>query len=148
MNTTKRLAHAFLPLALLALGGFAAAQQTYLTATIDQAQETPPSGSAGTGQGCFVLDVAAHTLTFNITYSGLGSAETASHIHQGAPGVPGPVLIPLPLGSPKIGTVATTAPIEAALLANNTYVNIHSMTFGGGEIRGQILVTATPSPGQ
>jgi hypothetical protein len=43
----------------------------------------------------------------------------------------------------------TPAGAEAALLAglaaNQTYLNIHSTTFGGGEIRG-LLAAATPAP--
>lgn len=47
------------------------------------------------------------------------------------------------------GTTATAeAALEAAALAGKAYFNIHTSTFGGGEIRGFLTATsATPEPG-
>jgi len=110
------------------------------TAEIDEAQETPPSGSAGTGTGTFVLDDATGLVSFTVTFSGLGSAETASHVHVAPPGVPGGIVYALPLGSPKVGvSPALSAAEQADMLAGNHYVNIHSVNFPAGEIRGQIV---------
>jgi cysteine-rich repeat protein len=115
------------------------------TATLDQAQETPPTGSAATGSGTFVLDTVANSLSFNITFSGV--VETMAHIHQGPPGVPGAILFflnPQGGGSPKIGVWnSISAGNMADILANNTYVNIHSAAFPGGEIRGQIVAVCS-----
>lgn len=119
----------------------ASAQQTYFQATINASQEVPPNVSTATGNACVILDVAAHTVTFNIAYSGLTSNETAAHFHQGAPGVNGGVIIPLPAGNPKIGTLPTTPAQEAAFLAGNVYINIHTVNFPGGEIRGQVVAS-------
>lgn len=119
----------------------AQAQQTYFQATINALQETPPNPSTATGTACVVLDQTAHTVTFNIQYGGLTSNEIAAHFHQGAFGVAGPVIIGLPAGSPKIGSLPTTPAQEAAFLAGNVYINIHTVNFGGGEIRGQVALT-------
>ncbi len=132
-------------LAFAAFSADASAQKLTFTATIDQAQETPPTGSPATGKATFVVDRATKTLSFFITFSGLGSAEVSAHIHQGAPGVPGPILFALPLGSPKIGTWNYPAAQEQNIITGLTYVNIHSANFGGGEIRGQILIESTPT---
>lgn len=44
------------------------------------------------------------------------------------------------------GTVATArAAFLTALNAGNTYFNIHTSTFGGGEIRGQLIAVPEPS---
>jgi hypothetical protein len=111
-----------------------------LYADIDGKQEVPPTASAGTGNGYFAIDTAANTLSFNISFAGLGSAETLAHIHgPAAPGMNAGILFNLPLGSPKIGTWNYPEMQEANILGGLTYVNIHSALLGSGEIRGQIL---------
>jgi hypothetical protein len=108
--------------------------------------------SPATGSGTFVMDTVANTLSFDITFSGLTSAETAAHIH----GFSGPtacagILFGLPAGSPKIGVWSFLEAQEANIIAGLTYVNIHTVNFGSGEIRGQIEEvpcppTPTPTP--
>ena len=132
--------------ASLLLAGLAQAQIVYLQATLNAAQEVPPTTSTGTGLGCFSFDPSTNTLSFNITYTGLSSAETAAHFHLGNVGVNGGVVFGLPLGTPKIGNWVMTASQVTALLANGIYANIHSTVFPGGEIRGQVMVVAQPTP--
>jgi hypothetical protein len=135
-------------LCTLAFAGVARATVTQFIATINGAQETPPNGSAGTGTGSFVLDTGvAHSLTFNITFSGLGSAELFAHIHGPAPkGTPAVVIFGLPAGSPKVGVWSPLTPTQEQMILDNlTYVNIHSTVFPGGEIRGQIVSIAHPT---
>jgi hypothetical protein len=65
------------------------------------------------------------------------------HIHKGPAGVSGSVLFPIG-PSPYSSPMAFTSPAlstgqEDSLMNNLYYVNIHSATFGGGEIRGQII---------
>ncbi|MBK7877450.1 MAG: CHRD domain-containing protein [Planctomycetes bacterium] len=146
MLTARLVTRFFAPLACVALATLGFAQQTYLTAVINSAQETPPNTSTATGNACMILDQTAHTITFNINYSGLTSAEVAAHFHQAPAGSAGPVIIGLPAGAPKIGTLATTPAQEAAFLAGNVYINIHTSTFPGGEIRGQVLPGVVPAP--
>jgi hypothetical protein len=139
-----------LPLAFALFASFAPAQTTLLSCpSIDGFQETPPVATAATGSACFVLDQTAHTLSYNVTFAGLGSPEISAHIHTGAFGVPGGVTFVFGAGSPKIGVFATTPAQEATILASGMYVNIHSVVFSGGEIRGQIipLACAPPQPG-
>jgi len=133
--------------AALVLPALAAAQITQLRAVLNGAQETPPVATAATGVACLVLDQTAGTLTFNITYAGLGSPEIAAHIHQGAVGTPGGVIFGLPGANPKLGMLLVSPAQATLILSGNTYINIHTSVFGGGEIRGQILVGACPGPG-
>jgi hypothetical protein len=67
------------------------------------------------------------------------------HIHKGAVGVSGPVVIPfadLPSGSTNqeyhFTSPSLTAEQEADLKAGNYYVNIHSNANPGGELRAQL----------
>lgn len=117
-----------------------------LAAALSGANERPtPVNSAGTGSGTFTLN--NNTLTFQITYTGLGSMATAAHLHgpataeEAAP----PMIDLAPFHSGAFGTsgsfaglVILTADQKAAILAGKAYVNIHTVNFGGGEIRGQI----------
>jgi hypothetical protein len=111
-----------------------------LFAVANGAQETPPTGSAATGVGWVKVDTIANTLTYSFTFNGLGSAEQLAHIHGFAPaGTPAGIKFNLALGNHKTGTVAYPQGDEANYLAGLSYFNVHSVNFGGGEIRGQIL---------
>ncbi|MEQ1834055.1 MAG: CHRD domain-containing protein, partial [Candidatus Eisenbacteria bacterium] len=103
-------------------------------------QETPPVPSSALGAGRFIIDTDANTVTYRITYGGLSSAETAAHIHGvAAQGAPAGVLVGLPAGNPKVGVWNYLEAQEADILAGRTYANIHTVNFGGGELRGQIV---------
>ncbi|MEO7911304.1 MAG: CHRD domain-containing protein [Roseiflexaceae bacterium] len=108
------------------------------------ASETPESVGPGRGSGTLLLlpaDPVTSTrkLIFDIQFSNLYAAETMAHIHKGAPKVIGPIIEPLPLGSPKRGVLNIQAQTAEDLLAGLLYVNIHSLALMNGEIRGQIL---------
>ncbi len=123
----------------------APAEVIQFTATLDggQANECNDggTGSAGAGSGAFALDTETGVVSYEITFVGLGSAESAAHVHGPAePCVGGGILYGLPPGSPKVGvSPPLTAEEQADMRAGRHYVNIHSNTFPGGEIRGQIL---------
>lgn len=113
------------------------------TSTINGAQEVPSTIIPASGSGNFTIDTAANTLSFNINFSGLSSAETSAHIHgPAATGANAPILFTLPPGAVKNGIWNYPENLEADILAGRTYVNIHSLLFPNGEIRGQILPEA------
>ena len=102
-------------------------------------QESTPSGSSARG-GCFG-QFNAGASEFAIVCSHNVSSPTIAHIHNGAPGVDGPIAFDLgdPL-SPIVATWQGMTPADVnALLAGNLYVNIHASGRPEGEIRGQIL---------
>jgi len=107
--------------------------------SLEGSQEVPPSGSTATGGGTVDVDTVNNILSYNLSYQGLSGTETAAHIHGFAPrGANAGVLIGLSTGSPKVGTFNYAENQEANILAGQTYVNIHTDSFPGGEIRGQI----------
>ena len=132
--------------ACVVLSALSHAQLVYFSSTINQAQETPPTGSPATGVGCVTLDTSTNIISYNVTFTGLLGTQTAAHIHVGAPGVAGGIIVGIPNGSPSTGTAALTPAQAATLTAGNYYFNIHSTVFGGGEIRGQILPVPAPVP--
>jgi CHRD domain len=156
------------------------ATPTNLMANLTQGLEVPATGSPGTGSATILLDQAANTLTVHVTFSGLTSGTTASHIHccldslfqtgvnigvaTTTPTFPG-----FPLGvtsgtydhvldlkqassyNPAFITAqgGTVAGAEAALIRGivngETYLNVHTTNFPGGEIRGFLVGAAAPA---
>jgi hypothetical protein len=122
-------------------------------------QETPPVATSATGNGWVLVSTDGSTITYYVAYSGLSGPAVAAHIHTGAAGVAGGVILPLVVSaSPMVGTltaanftpsgaITTFAQAVAAIGAGNTYFNIHTAANPGGEVRGQIGVTlAAPAP--
>jgi len=92
--------------------------------------------------GTFQLDTATAMVTYSITQTGppLGSPEVAAHVHVAPIGVPGPIVVGLPPGSPKVGGYGHLTAVQMDdMRFGRHYVNIHSAAFPAGEIRGQIL---------
>ena len=141
---------------LLALGlpGAALAQTTF-TAVLSGDAEVPAVETAATGSVTATLD--GSTLTVTGSFSDLSSAVATdiaggAHLHVGYAGQNGPVALPLSL---TLGEGMTSATLEAAdntfeltdeqitaLEGQQMYVNIHSTTYTGGELRGQVLPDA------
>jgi hypothetical protein len=139
--------------AVLALGAASGAFATTFSyiANLSGANENPANGSPGTGMAFVIYDDVATTISASVSFSGLTAPATASHIHgPGGPGVNAPVLFPFS-GVPAAtsgsfnGTFAINATQVGYLNSDQLYVNIHTQTFPGGEIRGQIVPEATPT---
>ena len=104
-------------------------------------QEVPhPKGTKAGASGHFAATLTGTTLKWTLTFGHLSGPAMAAHVHTGARGVSGPVIIPLcgPCHSPLSGSATPTAAQIAALKAGKTYVNVHTAKNPGGEIRGQV----------
>jgi hypothetical protein len=114
---------------------------------IDGLQEVGPVVTPATGIGLISIDQAIDDLGYDIRISALSGPETAAHIHGFAPpGMNAGVVHTLPAGPRKLGVWAYAAGQEASILAGLSYINVHSMVFAGGEIRGQIQGLDCPQP--
>lgn len=103
----------------------------------------------GTGTIAGDYDDVTNILNYLIEWMKLTTPVTNMHFHDAAVGDPGGVdlSIPAPWLSPEIGTgIVLTDPQEINLLSGNWYVNVHTSNFGGGEIRGQVIVAPVPIP--
>jgi hypothetical protein len=136
---------------------------------------TPATGTStllyNQGTGAFTVTLSFSGLTGNTVPVGPGNAP--AHIHLGGPGVNGPIAIPL-VGIPAGGTSftnytrtftfaelltigvsdANVAALQATLnglvgasvgTTAGLYANVHTTTFPGGEIRGNMAVIPEPS---
>lgn len=130
-----------------------------LTAAADNAVNSTGSGSATVD-----WNAATDTFSYVLTWTGLTGSATMAHIHIGAPGVNGPVVIPffttvMPAADSLSGTltaadfsadptdgVNTIADVATAIEDGDAYVNIHTAEYPGGEIRGQLAVSNVPEP--
>ncbi len=108
-------------------------------------QEVPTNASSATGTALFSVDPTTKVLTGTVTTAGISGVS--AHIHDGAKGVAGPVVIALSGGTGGVWTVpANTVLTDAqftSLQAYGYYVNVHSSAFPAGEIRGQIEYRAS-----
>lgn len=121
------------------------------TASLSGLQEVPPNASPGTGSATVNYDDVTGILDWNISYSDLTAAATAGHFHgPAAPGTNAGVQVALTgvsgISGTVIGSAAITGTQATDLIAGLWYINIHTSTFPGGEIRGQV-VSAVPLPG-
>lgn len=107
-----------------------------------------------TGRGMVVAEILDDTLIVSGSFGGLGSPVNVNisggaHLHTGIAGTNGGITIPLniDLDANNLGgkfqaagnTYVLTPEQKTALLARGLYANIHTMTYGAGEIRGQLL---------
>jgi len=115
---------------------------TEFTATLSAAQEVPkPHGVSSNATGTFTATLKGTTMQWKLTFKGLSGAATQAHVHLGARGKAGPVLIALcgaGCRSPVSGATIVSAPVVKALATGGTYVNVHTARNPGGEIRGQL----------
>ncbi len=116
-----------------------------LSASMDCAQAgTCGAGGTGTGTASITFDTATNLLSWNVSWSGLSGADFLAHFHGPAlPGVVAGVQVGIGIPSPRIGSAILSASQASDLLAELWYVNIHSTTFTGGEIRGQVIPEPT-----
>ncbi len=102
-------------------------------------QEVPPVTTAATGTGTIMIGMDM-SVSGSVTTTGI--AGVAAHIHEGAMGANGPVIVPLTKTSDNVWSVPAGAKLTAAQYASykagKLYVNVHSAANKGGEIRGQL----------
>lgn len=127
------------------LAASATAQIQYYSAYLDGAQEVPATASAGHGFGVVRFDAGTNGVQLFCYHTGLTSNAVAGHLHLGAAGINGGVIVGMTQTAPNTwtGSGVLTAPQAAALAAAGTYLNIHTTNFGGGEIRGQAVLSKT-----
>jgi hypothetical protein len=110
--------------------------ETMLGAKLDAMQDH----AASKGVGTFTATITGSKLSWHLTFKHLTGKAVAAHIHVGAKGKSGNVLIPLcaPCTKAAMGTVKLNAMELRDVTKAATYVNVHTAKYPNGEIRGQI----------
>ena len=124
----------------LALAGASAGTKT-LTTTMKGAKEVPKGAPKGSGKAVVTLNASTGKVCW--TFSNLKGLDkvTASHIHQAPVGKAGNVVVPFFAGTLKAkGCVTASKSVVAAIVKkpNGYYVNIHTVKYPAGAIRGQL----------
>jgi hypothetical protein len=127
--------------------------ETHLTGD----EEVPAIVTGGQGQATFKLSADGQSVSYKLNVANLEDIIQA-HIHIGAPGVNGSVVVflfgPVAGGVDVSGRLAegsfgtgdlinvpagfALSDLIAAIEAGNAYVNVHTVAHTGGEIRGQL----------
>ena len=139
----------FALLAALALLVFAAVssakpreQMFHLSATLNAGQEIPKQAVKNqVAHGTFTATLSGTHLAWKLTFAKLTGAATAAHIHLGAKGKSGNVVVALcgPCKSGMKGTGTVSAALLKTIEKHGTYVNVHTAKNPAGEIRGQLV---------
>jgi len=107
--------------------------------TLAGAQEVPPVVSTATGSGTITVGA---DMGISGSVSTVGLEGTMAHIHKGAPGQNGPVVVPMVKSADNVWSIAAGAKLTEAQMQDfkdgNLYVNVHSAANKGGEIRAQL----------
>jgi hypothetical protein len=123
--------------ALLAGGGSALAVD--LKVNLTGADEVPPVTTSASGTGTVTV-APDKSVSGSIKTSGLEA--TMAHIHVGAPGNNGPVILTLNKGADGTWSVPPGSKLTdeqyAKFKAGELYVNIHSTEHKSGELRAQL----------
>lgn len=126
--------------------------RTDLDATLTGAAEVPDPGDPdGAGAAAVIMDSELGQACYGLSVSNITLPAAAAHIHEGAAGVAGPVVVPFTTAPDANGDASGCVAVEAALMQRiienpaNFYVNVHTSDFPAGAIRGQLAVSSTPT---
>ncbi len=126
------------------------------------ANEAPPVLTNGWGVGSFVVDTQAKTFDLTLTVDDLIGPVSSADIHMGLPGLNGPSVITLPaltdvtipntqivvykqLQLTNFSWQSVFPAFLTQLSQGNLYLNVHTTTFPGGEVRAQLPAVPEPS---
>ncbi|MDQ3552902.1 MAG: CHRD domain-containing protein [Chloroflexota bacterium] len=151
----KRTAMLVMLLAVFAApGAVLAAERMEFTAVLTTEDEVPPPVVESEGSGrSLVVVFDDGSIEYDLEYRDMTGDPVAAHIHFGAVGEAGPVMLTLVAGpTPVAGTLteADFMPVEGgpqtyeegldAIREGMTYVNVHTEANPAGEIRGQLIL--------
>ena len=132
-------------LVLAATFGISAGEAAQQTLQLTGAVETPHVDTKASGEATLNIDetgaVSGGVKTKDIK-------GTAAHIHTGAPGESGPPIVTLEKAGKDQWIVPQGAKLSAeqlaAFKAGKLYINVHSASHPGGEIRAQLSAPTGP----
>jgi Cu/Zn superoxide dismutase len=104
--------------------------------------EVPAVMTSASGYASAVLSLDGSQLQVEVLYDSLSGPVTGAHLHMGAPGTNGGVVLDLSANVILEGLIRATVDIDLGLAAmlrtGGIYVNVHTLLNPGGEIRAQL----------
>lgn len=129
-------------LTLAASTAGAAGTDRFFATLMTGAAEVPgPGDPDGFGVAIVKVDPSTDTVCWLLAVRRIQLPATAAHIHRGARGVAGPVVIPLTAPNAlgvSFGCTTNAAADDIAANPSAYYVNVHTPDFPAGAIRGQL----------
>ena len=141
MRRATRAALATTAIAVLAFGGGAAASAAP-SIPVNNGQET--TGAEGGAHGFFSYTIDGDQFCYTLEIEGLTAPTVAAHVHVAPRKVAGPIVVPLVVPNEATFETEGCTTADPALLAaiaenpRDYYVNVHTPTYPGGEVRGQL----------
>lgn len=144
---------------MLSAAGSVQAQTVQMAATLTGANEAPALVLTGAyGIATVTVDMGTQTVSWIIDVYNMPSGTNNAHFHVGGPGLAGPTVVNVAFPANASNDYRLTGSATAAnllvradqgirswedflqsLVGGQTYLNIHTTNFPGGEIRGQVL---------
>lgn len=127
-----------------------AATTTGLTASGSGSSESPAANASDTVAATVDIDPQAGTVTYTVSFQG-SEPVVAGHIHKGAVGVNGPVVVMFDaavINAHGTATVKVDKALAAAIVADPAgyYVNVHTKSHLSGAARGQLTAGSGTAP--
>ena len=129
----------------LGLAPAASARPTALFAGLRGAREVPDPGDPDArGRAAIGVAVQQQRLCWAIRVRNIELPATGAHIHEGRPGVAGPIVVPLAPPDETGVSVGCTQGVDRGLLRDikrrprRYYVNVHNEPYPAGALRGQL----------
>ena len=163
-STSLRLGLALFVLAFAAFPVLAGQEWRFGSPLHGRDERPAPVDTNAAGNARFVISADETSITYRLIVANIDGV-TQSHIHCGGPDVAGPVVaflygfnaagvtengilaegtitaanvIPRAASAACPGGIANLADLIAKIRAGETYTNVHTLTWPGGEIRGTI----------
>jgi hypothetical protein len=148
-------------LLVTAVGIVSASSQRNFRAHLSGSEEVPAADTEAQGQAIFQLNEAGDAIHYKLIVANIDDVQM-SHIHLAPAGSNGGIVVWLYPDAPPpqliegrtdgilaegtitaanlVGALAgqSISDLVAEIMAGNTYVNVHTIDFPGGEVRGQI----------
>jgi len=121
-----------------------------LGTALSGANEVPPGDPDGTGVARIWLNQGRGQVCWSIHVENITLPATAAHIHVAAAGVNGPIVVPLTAPDATGNSAGCATDVDHALIKairqhpRQYYVNVHTVDYPGGAVRGQLSWHAKP----
>lgn len=131
-----------IPVTALASSTGTAMMSPVVSAKLLGKNEVPKGSPTGSGLAVVHLNAANGTVCWSFAKVAKIDKPTAAHIHKGKPGTSGPVVVPFGAAYKAKGCTKAPKTLISAIEEHPAayYVNIHTVKYPAGAIRGALVV--------